>query len=147
VKLDVKHALVELIRKEDGAEKEDNTDNTSSSTVALPSGSQARKKQKLELLLEDIFDNADSGISIPVEKAERKLHTYESEVSVSLQEHNPLTRLIACAPTYKYLTKLVKRTLSITALSVPSERLFSYASNLTSDKRSCLNPKYASFLV
>jgi len=147
VKLDVKHALVELIRKEDGAEKEDNTDNTSSSTVALPSGSQARKKQKLELLLEDIFDNTDSGISIPLEEAERELHTYESEVSISLQERNSLTWWKACAPTYKYLTKLVKRTLSIAATSVPSERLFSYAGNLISEKRSCENPNYASLLV
>jgi len=59
----VKHALVELIGKEDGAETEDNAGNTSSSTAALPSGSQARKTQKLELLLEDIFDTSDSGIS------------------------------------------------------------------------------------
>ena len=147
VKLDVKQALVELIRKEDGAETEDNADSTSSSTVALPSGSQARKKQKLELLLEDIFDNTDSAVSIPLENAERELHTYESEVSISLQERNPLTWWKACACTYKYLTKLVKRTLSVAATSVPSERLFSYASNLISEKRSCLNPKYVSFLV
>ena len=53
VKLDMKHALVELIRKEDGAETEDNADNTRSSTAALPSGFPATKKQKLELLLEE----------------------------------------------------------------------------------------------
>ena len=109
---------MELIRKEDGAETEDNADNTSSSTVALPWGSPATKKQKLELLPEDVFDTSDSGISTPSEKAERELHTYESEVSISLQEHNPLVWWKARAPTYKYLTKLVKRTLSVTATSV-----------------------------
>ena len=118
VKLDMKHALVELIRKEDGAETEDNADNTRSSTAALPSGCPATKKQKLELLPEDVFDTSDSGISTPSEKAERELHTYESEVSISLQEHNPLVWWKARAPTYKYLTKLVKRTLSVTATSV-----------------------------
>ena len=114
------NALVELIRKDDGAETKDNADSTSSSTVALPWGSPATKKQKLELLLEDIFDNTDSDISTPSEKAERELHTYESEVSISLQERNPLASWKARAPTYKYLTKLAKCTLSITATSMPS---------------------------
>ena len=105
---------------------------------------QVLQPPKLELLLEDIFDNTDSGIS---KKAERELHTYESEVSISLQERNPLTSWKAWAPTSKYLTKLVKRPLSITATSVPSERLFSSAGNLISEKRSCLNPENVSMLL
>ena len=80
VKLNVKHALVELIRKEEVAETEGNADSTSFSTAALPSGPPATKKRKLELLLEDIFDNTDSVTSTPSEKTARELHTYASEL-------------------------------------------------------------------
>ena len=41
---------------------------------------------------------------------------------------------------YIYISRLVKRTLCITASSVPSERLFSSAGNLVNQKRSCLSP-------
>ena len=57
---------------------------------------------------------------------------------MSLKECNPLVWWKVCAPTYKYLTKLVKRTLTITATSVPSERLFSSTGDLILEKISCL---------
>ena len=77
--------------------------------------------------VEYILDNTDSVTSTPSEKAERELHTYASELRMSLKERNPLVWWKVSVPTYKYLTKLVKCTLTITTTSVPSERLFSSA--------------------
>ena len=48
---------------------------------------------------------------------------------------------------YRYLTKLVKHTLTIIATSVPSKRLFSYAGDLISEKISCLKPKNVNMLL
>ena len=48
---------------------------------------------------------------------------------------------------YRYLTKLVKCTLTTIATSVPSERLFSSAGDLISEKRSCLKPKNVNMLL
>ena len=48
---------------------------------------------------------------------------------------------------YRYLTKVVKCTLTISATSVPSERLFSSAGDLILEKRSCLKPKNVSMLL
>ena len=47
----------------------------------------------------------------------------------------------------KYLSQLVRKTFCITASSVPSERLFSAAGNLISEKRSSLSPENVDILL
>ena len=48
---------------------------------------------------------------------------------------------------YKDLSKLAKKILCHTATSVSSERIFSTASNVVSQKRSCLSPQNVNCLV
>ena len=61
--------------------------------------------------------------------------------------HNMISILSAQLSMYRYLAKLIKRILTITATSVPSEQLFSSAGDLISEKRSCLKPKNVNMLL
>ena len=97
------------------------------------------KRKKLETLLEDVCGQTlHATPSTSDEIAEAELRRYEAEGGVGLECNNPLEWWKARSSTYLYLSKLARKILCITATSVPSERLFSTAGNMVSEKRSCL---------
>ena len=63
------------------------------------------------------------------------------------REREPLTWWLEHEKKYPNLSKLARKYLSITATSVPSERLFSKAGELVSHKRSCLKPSNVNMLL
>ena len=71
----------------------------------------------------------------------------ESEPGETLDCQKPLQWWKVRSANYKYLSKLAKKILCHTATSVPSERIFSTAGNVVSQKRSCLSPKNINCLV
>ena len=132
----LKSALTELIEKE----KEENQNGVASNedSMVVPSP----KKKKLDTLLADIFDT--SGLendNVDIEEiAEIKRYEAEEVKRAQLSDVEPLQWWKQRVATYSYLSKLVTKILSVTATSVPSERLFSSAGNLFSNKQSCLLP-------
>ena len=76
-----------------------------------------------------------------------ELRRYESEPGETLDCQQPLQWLKVRSVKYKYLSKLAKKILYNTAMSVPSERLFSTTGDVVSQKRSCLSPLNVNCLV
>ena len=142
VRQQVKDALVELIKSVDQSEPESPDPSTTPGVDTPP-----KQKRKLELLLEDIFEVNAQDAASESDKAERELSTYASEEPISLHEQDPLLWWKSRTHVYKYTTKLVKRTLCITATSVSRKRLFSAAGELVSSKRSSLKPKNINMLL
>ena len=106
------------------------------------------KKRKLTRLLGDILETAGHGAAQTEEEiAEAELRRYESEPGETLDCQKPLQWWKVRSANYKYLSKLAKKILCHTATSVPSERIFSTAGNVVSQKRSCLSPENVNRLV
>ena len=76
LKLDVKYALVEFIRKEEGIESEDSADSTSSSIAAFTFRFSSHKTEAISYLRICLTILNLVAISTPSEKAEREFHTY-----------------------------------------------------------------------
>ena len=98
------------------------------------------KRTKLEKFFGDTFQNPSEEVSA-AEAAEAELQRYELEDPLSLDSKNPLLWWKEREVNYKFLSILAKRFLCITSTSVPSERLFSSAGNLLSERRSRLSPE------
>ena len=103
------------------------------------------KRTKLEKFFGDTFQNPSeedpSEEVSAAEAAEAELQRYELEDPLSLDSKNPLLWWKEREVNYKFLSILAKRFLCITSTSVPSERLFSSAGNLLSERRSRLSPE------
>ena len=113
-----------------------------------PSSPPQPKKRKLTRLLGDILETAGHGADQTEEEiAEAELRRYESEPGETLDCQKPLQWWKVRSANYKYLSKLAKKILCHTATSVPSERIFSTAGNVVSQKRSCLSPENVNRLV
>ena len=134
----LKSALTEQIEKVKEENQNGVVSNEDSMVVPSP------KKKKLDTLLADIFDT--SGLendNVDIEEiaiAEIKRYEAEEVKRAQLSDVEPLQWWKQRVATYSYLSKLATKILSVTATSVPSERLFSSAGNLVSNKRSCLLP-------
>ena len=99
-------------------------------------------------LLGDILETTGHGeVQTEEEIAEVELRRYESEPGETLDCQQPLQWWKVRSVNYKYLSKLVKKILCNAATSVPSERIFSTAGNVVSQKRSCLSPQNVNRLV
>ena len=98
------------------------------------------KRTKLENFFGDSIQISSEEVSA-AEAAETELQRYELEDPLSLDTKKPLLWWKEREINYKYLSILAKRFLCITSTSVPSERLFSSAGNLLSEKRSRLSPE------
>ena len=98
------------------------------------------KRTKLEKFFGDSIQISSEEVSA-AEAAETELQRYELEDPLSLDTKKPLLWWKEREVNYKYLSILAKRFLCITSTSVPSERLFSSAGNLLSERRSRLSPE------
>ena len=99
------------------------------------------KRTKLENFFGDTFVQSSSDEVSAAEAAEAELQKYELEDPLSLDSKKPLQWWKERQVNYKFLSILAKRFLCITSTSVPSERLFSSAGNLLSERRSRLSPE------
>ena len=98
------------------------------------------KRTKLEKFFGDTFQNS-SDVLGATEAAEAELQKYELEDALSLDLKKPLLWWKEHLVNYKFLSILAKQFLCITSTSVPSQRLFSSAGNLLSERRSQLSPE------
>ena len=98
------------------------------------------KRTKLEKFFGDTFQNSSDELGT-TETAESELQKYELEDALSLDSKEPLLWWKEHELNYKFLSILAKQFLCITSTSVPSERLFSSAGNLLSERRSRLSPE------
>ena len=105
-------------------------------------------KQETYKVLRDILDTAGNGeAQIEEEIAEAELRRYGSEPGETLDCQQPFQWWKVRSVNYKYMSKLAKKIVCHTATSVPSEKIFSTAGNIVSQKRSCLSPKNVNCLV
>jgi len=98
------------------------------------------KRSKLEKFFGSCFQNTPGEVSAS-EAAETELQRYELEEPLSLKSKNPLLWWKERKINYNFLSARAKWFLCVTATSVPSERLFSSAGNLLSERRSRLTPE------
>ena len=117
------------------------------SPAKRPKNSKDKDKSKFSKLLGDVFetDTVPPRLAL-VEKVRREISLYKAEYVANL-DSNPLKWWNNRKHTYPLITKLVKKMFSIVATSVPSERLFSCAGNVISERRSCLLPENADKLI
>ena len=97
-------------------------------------------------LIGEVIDTTDEDqetIVVP-QKIQTELLHYRAE---ALTHENPLKWWKANSHKYPVLSVLSKKYLAIPATSVPSERVFSAAGNIVSEKRSCLLRELVSRLV
>ena len=138
VRLNAKAELVAMIEPENS--QASTSTQSPEATEAPAEHLPPPKKKKLETLLGDIFEQRlPTELPTADDTAEAELRRYEAEDGTSLENNKPLEWWKSRSSSYVYLSKLAKRLLCITATSVPSERLFSSAGNLVSQKRSCLS--------
>ena len=98
------------------------------------------------------YKNNTSNLFSHLERHHKKEHqqlrkNVDSEDQVSSGLGRQPTTTEVREQQYKYLSQLVKKKHCITASSVPSERLFSSAGNLVTQKWSCLSPENVDHLV
>lgn len=100
------------------------------------------------------FLDSDSTISDEEEDEEQQLNqALNQEVFMYFGEHplpkkeNPLTWWEKNAARYPTLAELARSLLCIPATSTPSERLFSAAGNIVSEKRASLSPEHVDMLT
>ena len=107
------------------------------------------KKRKLTKFFEGIIilPSDKAPLISPHEIVANELRKYEAEDPESLDSLEPLKWWKAREQQLKYLSRLAKRVLCVTASSVPSERLFSSAGNLVNEKKSCLLPESVDHLL
>lgn len=134
----------------DSSQSDDPSEVEASATLT-ESGEPPQKRQKdeestIKSLLGDIFSNESTTQFSNAEKARREISLYKVENPVEL-DSDPLKWWQSRRLTYPLLGKLVQKYLSVPATSVPSERLFSSAGNVISQRRSCLLPENADKLI
>ena len=131
-----------------------------SPTTGITHASQGRKTPRGEhLLLSLVSDIVASGTGnstseVSEKSISEKIHLeiirYRSEALAELDYKNANTLLQwwkSNCSRFPFLAKLVPRYLLIPATSVPSERAFSCAGHIVSDKRACLLPANVNMLV
>ncbi len=142
IKEDVKVELLKLIEQE-----EISTDPEG----ALPPGpteTPPPKKTKLTTFFEGMIESTSGSEQLSsVDIASNEIKRYDAEEHMSLDQKEPLKWWKMREHRLKYMSQLVKKTLCITASSVPSERLFSSAGNLVNQKRSSLSPENVDSLL
>lgn len=101
-----------------------------------------KKKGPISTLLGDIFENQGQLSFSEVVSKEMAVYKEPAEL-----DSDPLQWWYTRKSQYPLMSRVVKKYFSFVATSVPSERLFSSAGNVITDKRSCLTPEYANHLI
>ena len=98
--------------------------------------------------LGDLFNAMDSSASgqETEDDIEKEIKWYSSLPVVQDKNHDVLAWWSKHATTFPRLALLARKYLCGTATSVPSERLFSAAGYIVSDRRSCLKPATVNML-
>lgn len=88
------------------------------------------------------MEGADPGVDDPVSRdsVEREFGFYRAMPALADKNCDPLEWWAKHATTFPHLAKMAIKYLCVCATSVPSERVFSAAGNIVSDKRNCLKP-------
>ncbi|XP_025418328.1 zinc finger BED domain-containing protein 1-like [Sipha flava] len=97
------------------------------------------KKMRSLMADSDDEDEFSIGFETPM-TASRQLQNYKNMTTKCHRDEDPLKWWKENSNLYPEVSKLAKKYLSIVATSVPCERLFSEAGNITSKKRSSLSP-------
>ena len=132
-----------------------------SPTTGITRTSQVRKTPRGESLLLSLVSDivsSDTGNSTSSEASEKsiseKIHLeiirYRSEALAELDYKNANTLLQwwkSNCSRFPFLAKLVPKYLLVPATSIPSERAFSCAGHIVSDRRACLLPANVNMLV
>ena len=147
IRREVRDELVTIITEDQNRQDSEDGSHQNCST-GNPEASPSPKRRKLANLLGDILDRSvQNELQTEKELAEAELRRYESEPGESLDCQKPLQWWKVRSVNYKYLCKLVRKILCNIATSVLSERIFSAAGNVVSEKRSCLSPDNVNRLV
>ncbi|XP_025410705.1 zinc finger BED domain-containing protein 1-like [Sipha flava] len=97
--------------------------------------------KKMRSLMADSDDEDEYSIGFEtLMTASRQLQNYKNMTTKCHRDEDPLKWWKENSNLYPEVSKLAKKYLSIIATSVPCERLFSEAGNITSKKRSSLSP-------
>ena len=108
---------------------------------------ESQKETRFSKLLGDLFHNETVPQRLAItDKVTREISLYKAERTADL-DSDPLKWWNDRKHTYPLITKLVQKTFSMVATSVPSERLFSSSGNIITEKRSCLLPENADKLI
>ena len=142
IKEDVKVELLKLIEQEEVSTDPEGDPPLSQSTP-LP-----LKKTKLIVIFEGMIISTNGSIQLSSDELpSNEIKRYDAKKPESLDQKEPLKWWKMREHRFKYMLQHVKKTLCITASSVPSERLFSSAGNLVKEKRSCLSPENVDHLL
>ena len=139
VKASAKDMLQEEIRKQEST--------ASAETLATEDRTKAPspKRHKNNSLLEVFSDIIGTSAETPTPNSE--LDRYLMEPVIDYKLGNPLAWWADHHVRYPTLAQVAKRYLTATATSVPSERLFSTASNIYDDRRSRITAEHAESLL
>ena len=140
VKENITTELSKLIENQHAALEESSHD-------SQPTQSPPTKKSKLSSFFEDVVGKSNDFSQLSsTDIARDEIRKYDAEEAIGLDQE-PLQWWQTRESRLKYLSQLVKKTFCITASSVPSERLFSAAGNLISEKRASLSPENVDILL
>lgn len=115
---------------------------TQDSVVVIDEALPPTKKGRVSALLGDLFkdDGAHPTTRTAEEISRAEVQRYCAEDKLDLDK-NPLEWWKQRKIQFPYLIQLIREIFCITATSCPSERLFSAAGNLITQKRNCLLPQ------
>ena len=118
------------------------------SPAKRPRNSEDEDQNKFSKLLGDIFetDTVPPRLAL-VEKVRRELSMTKLSMQIIWTVIHLSGGMTGNIHTYPLITKLVKKMFSVVATSVPSDRLFSCAGNIISERSSCLLPENADKLI
>ena len=112
---------------------------------APPSKRPKQSSGAVSKLLGDLFEVSASA-PLYSEAVTKEMELYKTEQLLEL-DSDPLQWWHERMSIYPIMCKLAQKTFSFVATSVPSERLFSSAGNVITEKRSCLTPEHADQLI
>ena len=112
--------------------------NVNPSTVTDPS---AKARTTLADMLGELMDDSDGDDVAPEvqTKTDKEINLYSSLPRI-MSSASPLVWWQSHRETFPYLARLARKYLCIQATSVSSERVFSAAGNIVTNKRNCLKP-------
>lgn len=137
--------IQEEIPSEAVADLEAETLGTASANIEHPSKKAKRKEDEVKSGLDILFGAANE-VSSSGQRPEDELKAYQHDRTISRAE-DPLAWWKANETKYPRLAILTRRYLSITATSVPSERVFSVAGLILNKRRSALSAEHANILI